>query len=388
VLLGENGAGKSTLIKVLSGAYFADEGEIFIGGRKVDIDSPQDALDQGLRFIYQELNLVRELDIAKNMFLGMEPMSIPFLNVVNQRKLYRQAAELLERFHIDLEPTEVVGKLSVTQQKMVEIARALTTQARVIVLDEPTDVLEDRSRQDLFQVIEQLKKEQDVGFIYISHRYAEVYELGDRVTILRDGKNVGTYNIADLAFDTMIEEMIGGEIQKQYPELPQPTHENALRVENIRRERVLNGVNLTLKQGEIVGVTGLMGAGKTELGRAIAGVDPLDEGTIYVQGQEVKHTTPSGAIKNGIAYLTEDRKTLGLVLDHSIRNNYAMPSLDRLSVAGLVQHRKIDAETQDYMDKLSIKAPSINTLTRQLSGGNQQKAVVAKWLGAQAKVRP
>jgi ribose transport system ATP-binding protein len=386
VLLGENGAGKSTLIKVLSGAYFADEGEIFIAGRKVEINSPQDALDQGLRFIYQELSLVRELDIARNMFLGMEPMSIPFLNVVNQRRLYRRAAELLERFHIDLDPTEVVGKLSVTQQKMVEIARALTTRARVIVLDEPTDVLEDRSREDLFQVIEQLKKEQDVGFIYISHRYAEVYELGDRVTILRDGKNVGTYNIADLAFDTMIEEMIGGEIQKQYPDLPPPTHEDALHVENIRREGILNGVDLTLKRGEIVGVTGLMGAGKTELGRAIAGVDPLDDGTIYVQGKETRHTTPSGAIKNGIAYLTEDRKTLGLVLDHSIRNNYAMPSLDRLSFAGLVQHGKIDVEALDYMDKLSIKAPSIYTLTRQLSGGNQQKAVVAKWLGAQAKV--
>ena len=217
-----------------------------------------------MRFIYQELNLVRELDIARNMFLGMEPMSLPFLNMVNQRKLYGHAAELLERFHIDLDPTEVVGKLSVTQQKIVEIARALTTQARVIVLDEPTDVLEDKSKQDLFQVIEQLKKEQDVGFIYISHRYAEVYELGDRVTILRDGNNVGTYNIGDLAFDTMIERMIGGEIQKQYPDLPPPTHEDALHVENIRRKGTLNGVDLTLKRGEIVGVTGLMGAGKTK----------------------------------------------------------------------------------------------------------------------------
>lgn len=386
VLLGENGAGKSTLIKVLSGAYLADEGEISINGKKVDIDSPQDSLDRGLRFIYQEINLVRELDIARNMFLGMEPRSMPVLGLIDQKRLYAQAAELLKRFHIDLDPTEVVGKLSVTQQKMVEIARALTTQAQVIVLDEPTDVLEDRSRRDLFQVIEQLKTEQDVGFIYISHRYAEVYELGDRVTILRDGRNVGTFNIADITFDRMIEEMIGGQIQKQYPALPAPWHEDALRVENIRRGRVLNGVNLTVKQGEIVGVTGLMGAGKTELGRAIAGVDSLDEGTIYVQGQRVKHANPNGAIKNGIAYLTEDRKTLGLVLGHSIRNNYAMPSLGRLSSLGLVKHKQVDVEAQEYMDRLSIKAPSIYTLARQLSGGNQQKAVVAKWLGAQAKV--
>ena len=209
-LLGENGAGKSTLIKVLSGAYIADEGEIFIDGEKVDIDSPQDSLDRGLRFIYQEINLVREIDIARNMFLGMEPKSVPLLGIIDQKKLYEQAAELLKRFHIDLDPREVVGKLSVTQQKMVEIARALTTQAKVIVLDEPTDVLEDRSRNDLFQVIHQLKQEQGVGFIYISHRYAEVYEIGDRVTILRDGRNVGAYNIADITFDHMIEEMIGG----------------------------------------------------------------------------------------------------------------------------------------------------------------------------------
>jgi ribose transport system ATP-binding protein len=384
VLLGENGAGKSTLIKILSGAYSADEGEIYVNGKKVDINSPQDALDRGLRFIYQELNLVREIDIARNMFLGMEPMRLP--GIVNQKRLYEQAAELLKRFHIELDPREVVGKLSVTQQKMVEIARALTTQAQAIILDEPTDVLEDRSRNDLFEVIEQLKVEQNVGFIYISHRYAEVYELGDRVTILRDGQNVGTYNIADITFDAMIEQMIGGQIQKQYPELPKPSNEDALRVENITRQGVLQGIDLTVNKGEIVGVTGLMGAGKTELGRAIAGVDPLDSGTIAVHGQEVKHRNPRGAISNGIAYLTEDRKTQGLVLDLSIRDNYAMPSLPRLSVGGLVRHKQIDVESQEYMDRLDIKAPSIHTLTRQLSGGNQQKAVVAKWLGARAKV--
>ncbi len=386
VLLGENGAGKSTLIKVLSGAYSANEGEILIEGQRVDINSPQDAIDRGLRFIYQELNLVQEIDIARNMFLGMEPMSMRALGVVNQKKLYARAGELLGRFHIDLDPREVVGKLSVTQQKMVEIARALTTRAKVIVLDEPTDVLEDRSRKDLFQVIEQLKREQNVGFIYISHRYAEVYELGDRVTILRDGKNAGTYEIADLTFDTMIEKMIGGQIKKQYPDLPPPTEEDALRVENLTRKGLLDDVSLTVKRGEIVGVTGLMGAGKTELGRAIAGVDPIDDGKIYVQGERSKHANPNGAIKNGVAYLTEDRKSLGLVLDHSIRDNYALPSLNRLSAAGLVKHRQIDAEAQEFMDKLSIKAPSVSTLTRQLSGGNQQKAVVAKWLGAQAKV--
>jgi ribose transport system ATP-binding protein len=384
VLLGENGAGKSTLIKVLSGAYRADDGEILVEGQKVDINSPQDAINEGLRFIYQELNLVRELDIARNIFLGMEPLRS--FGLVNEKKLYAQAGELLDRFHIHLDPAEIVGKLSVTQQKMVEIARALTTQAKVIVLDEPTDVLEDRSRKDLFQVIAQLKKEQGVAFIYISHRYAEVYEVGDRVTVLRDGKNVGTYDIKGLAFDTMIEHMIGGQIKKQYPDLPPPSQEEALRVDNISRRGILDNVSLEIQKGEIVGITGLMGAGKTELGRAIAGVDAIDAGTVHVHGKKVKFGSPEQAIRSGIAYLPEDRKTQGLILDHSIRDNYALPSLNRLSVAGLVQHKQISVETNQYMSRLSIKAPDMETFARQLSGGNQQKAVVAKWLGAQAKI--
>jgi ribose transport system ATP-binding protein len=386
VLLGENGAGKSTLIKVLSGAYLADAGEIWIGGEKVDITGPQDAIDRGLRFIYQELSLVPPLDVARNVFLGIEPLRRRSLGLVDSRALYRRAAELLDRLHIDLEPTQEVGKLSVTQQKMVEIARALTTQARVIVLDEPTDVLEDRSRNALFQVIAQLKHEHGVAFVYISHRYAEVYDVGDRVTILRDGRNVGTYAIEGLAFDTMIEHMIGGQIQKQYPDLPPPKEEEALRVEHLCRRGVLDNVSLVLKKGEIVGVTGLMGAGKTELGRAIAGIDRYDSGQILVHGQKMLPASPERAIRRGVAYLPEDRKTLGLVLDHSIRDNYALPSLNRLSPAGLVQHRRLDREAQQFMDRLSIKAPGIHTFTRQLSGGNQQKAVVAKWLGAQAKV--
>lgn len=384
VLLGENGAGKSTLIKVLSGAYVANEGEILIDGMQVSINSPQDALDLGLRFIYQELSLVKCLDIARNMFLGMEPM-LPF-GIVDIKKLYAQAAELLTKFHIELDPRELVSKLSVTQQKMVEIARALTTQARVIVLDEPTDVLEDRSRKDFFAVIHQLKKEQGIGFVYISHRYAEVHEIGDRVTILRDGKNVGTYNIKEVALNAMIEMMIGGQIKKQYPDLIASSQDDALQIVNLIRKGVLKQVNLTVKKGEIVGITGLMGAGKTELGRAIAGVDVIDGGEIYIHGKKIGCQSPQDGIREGIAYLPEDRKSLGLIQDHSIRNNYALPSLNRLSVMGLVNHRKIDSEIKDYMVRLSIKAPGIETFVRQLSGGNQQKAVVAKWLGAQCKV--
>jgi ribose transport system ATP-binding protein len=384
VLLGENGAGKSTLIKVLSGAYIPEEGEIRVEGEPAAIRGPQDALDLGLRFIYQELNLVRTLDIARNIFLGKEPSRGSGL--IDSNRLYTQASELLERFHIELDPRELVGRLSVTQQKMVEIARALTTRARVIVLDEPTDVLEDRSRRDLFQMIGQLKREQNVSFIYISHRYGEVHEVGDRVTILRDGRNVGTYEIAGLPFDRMIELMIGGQVKRQYPDLPMPASDEALRVEGLCAGRLLHDVNLSVRRGEIVGVTGLMGAGKTELGRAIAGIDAMSAGRVLVQGQEVQNSSPERAIQEGIAYLPEDRKTQGLVLDHSIRDNYALPSLSRLSPMGIVQHGKLDAEAAEYLQRLQIKAPGIRTYARQLSGGNQQKAVVAKWLGARSKV--
>jgi ribose transport system ATP-binding protein len=384
VLLGENGAGKSTLIKVLSGAYKSDSGEIWMDGAKVTVSSPQDALDHGVRVIYQELSLAKNLDIARNMFLGKEPTILPGL--VDDKTLHARAAEYLKRFHIDLDPNEMVSKLSVTEQKMVEIARALTTQAKVIVLDEPTDVLEDRSRKDLFDVIRQLKAEQGVAFVYISHRYAEVAEIGDRVTILRDGTNVGTYEIKDLEFNKMIELMIGGEIKKQYPDLRTPSNEDALRVDNLVRGRILNGVTLTVKRGEIVGVTGLMGAGKTELGRAIAGVDHFDGGAVYIHDKRIRLTSPKDGIREGIAYLPEDRKSLGLIQDHSIRDNYAYPSLYRLSKLGVVNQRALDSEVVDYMARLSVKAPDSRTNAMQLSGGNQQKVVVAKWLGAQCQV--
>jgi ribose transport system ATP-binding protein len=387
VLLGENGAGKSTLIKVLSGAYTADEGEIRIDGADAAINSPQDALNRGLRFIYQELSLVRDLDIARNMFLGMEPLRVPALRLIDEQQLYRQAKQYLEEFHIDLDPRETIRRLSVTEQKMVEIARALTTKAKVIVLDEPTDVLEDRSRRDLFEVIRQLKREQEVAFVYISHRYAEVAEIGDRVTILRDGKNVGTYAIKDLPFDTMIELMIGGAIKKQYPKLSIPAEGDALRVEHLVRTGILNDVSLSIKKGEIVGVTGLMGAGKTELGRAIAGADRIDGGEVSVHARKIRCRSPQDGIREGVAYLPEDRKTLGLIQGQTIRDNYALPSLDRLSTfKWLVNQEVINVEIGEFMGRLAIKAPDMFTAAQQLSGGNQQKVVVAKWLGAQAKV--
>lgn len=386
MLLGENGAGKSTLIKILSGAYTADGGDIFIQGGKVNITSPQVPLNKGLRFIYQELNLVQEIDIARNMFLGIEPLRLKALGIVDQKALYRNAADYLKKFEIDLDPHVTVKKLSVTQQKMVEITRALITEAKALVLDEPTDVLEDRSRHLLFDVIRNLKQKHNVGFIYISHRYAEVHELGDRVTILRDGRNIGTFNVSEITLSDMIEKMIGRKVGRTYPSLESPSEEEILHVDHIQRIPMVNGISLSVKMGEIVGVTGLMGSGKTELARVLAGVDKKDSGRMYIEGNEVTINSPADAIKSGIGFLTEDRKREGLIQDLSLRDNYALPSLPRLNTLGFVHHRKIDYEVHESIKKLSIRATGIHHAAGQLSGGNQQKAVLAKWLGARCQV--
>jgi ribose transport system ATP-binding protein len=383
MLLGENGAGKSTLIKILSGAYSRDGGEIFLSGRQAAIHSPMDALALGLRFIYQELALVPQLDIARNMFLGTEPRRLGFIRT---GELYDRAAAYLTKFHMSLDPRAIVGSLSVTQQKLVEIARALVKDARVLVLDEPTDVLEDRSRQDLFGVIAELKRSHDVGFIYISHRYSEVHQLGDRVTILRDGRNVGVHRVAEISMDQIIERMIGRRMENQYPPLTAAREEEALRVTGIRRGRKLDGISLSVQKGEVVSVTGLMGAGKTELGRAICGIDRVDAGQVFVEGRRIDTATPRGPIRAGLAYLAEDRKSLGLIQSHSLRDNYGLPSSDRLTRLGFIDHRAIDRECDSYMEKLSIKAPDRGTRAGQLSGGNQQKMVVAKWLGTRGRV--
>ena len=386
MLLGENGAGKSTLIKVLSGACTCDEGEIFVSGERMHITSPQIPLERGLRFIYQEISLVQELDIARNMFLGMEPLKVRALGIVDQKALYEGAESCLDRFGIGLDPRTIVRNLSVTQQKMVEIARALVTDARVIVLDEPTDVLEDQSRHLLFDVIRRLKNAHGVGFIYISHRYAEVHELGDRVTILRDGVNTRTHLVREISLPEILEEMIGRPVGRTYPRLPEPAADVALAVEDVRRAPVLNGVSLSVRKGEIVGVTGLMGAGKTELARAIAGADRRDTGRICIEGRTVRIEHPGDSIAAGIGLLTEDRKDEGLIQDHSIRDNYAIPSLSRLGRFGLLKHRQVDREVARHLDRLSIKATGIRHIAGQLSGGNQQKAVLAKWLGARCRV--
>ena len=385
-LLGENGAGKSTLIKVLSGAQPCESGKISISGEEVVLSDPRIALSMGLRFIYQEINLVPDIDIARNMFLGAEPTNSSPLGIVDHSTLYTRTAELLESFHIDLNPRTVVSDLSVTQQKMVEIARALISKAKVIILDEPTDVLEDRSRQDLFEVIRKLKNEQGVGFIYISHRYQEVYEIGDRVTILRDGHKMGTWDIDDISMDQLIAKLVGGDATHNFPDLPPPQYDISLKVDKLFSGSRCRGVSFDLMKGEILGVTGLMGAGKSELGRAIAGIDPIKSGRKDIHDRPAGEQNPRRRIKAGIVYLTEDRKQEGLIIDQSIRDNYALPSIDRFSSHNLLSHRDIDTEVDVKIKDFNIKTVDRNSMAGHLSGGNQQKLMLARWLGTQGKV--
>jgi ribose transport system ATP-binding protein len=386
MLLGENGAGKSTLIKVLSGAYNCDAGEILVKGERVDILSPLDALNRNLRFIYQELNLVQQMDVARNMFLGVEPSLVPALGIVNTRRLYGLAKEYLARYHMDLDPHEPVENLSVTQQKMIEIAKALVAKVSVLVLDEPTDVLEDQARQELFDIIRRLKSEHEIGFIYISHRYAEVHQLGDRVTILRDGRRVGTWPIAEISLDEIIEKMTGGKERYETLAEVRTQGEVALSVQEIARPPRLNGISFDVHKGEIVAVTGLMGAGKTELARAIAGIDRTETGTVLIDGKEVVSADAADGIRNGIAYMTENRKAEGLILGQTIQSNYALPSIRRLSPVGLVDYRRVGSEIDTLMQKLQVKAAGKHVVAGHLSGGNQQKVVLAKWLGTSCRV--
>lgn len=378
MVLGENGAGKSTLIKVLSGAIAPDEGTISVDGMEMPYGSPATILNAGVRAIYQELSLCPDLDIARNLYLGMEPRTIG--GWIDTRALYRSAAEHLREIGLSLNPRRTVRTLSVTEAKLVEIARSLVSDTKVLILDEPTDVLEDSARNELFALIDRLRTARRIGFIYISHRYAEVHDLGDRVTVLRDGRHAGTYEIADLTLDEMIGKMVGGTVPRESTKRAAPRDEVQLELRSFGAPPRVQPMDLLVRSGEIVAITGLMGAGKTELARALAGVDP-GVGDVLVRGRPADLRSPRAAIRSGISFLTEDRKQQGLILDHTLSDNYALPNRNRLSRWGLVDHRRKKVEMRTHMQALAIKAHSDTVAARTLSGGNQQKVVLAKWLG-------
>jgi len=377
-LVGENGAGKSTLVKVLTGIYAKDGGTVHIGGLETEIHDAREAQALGISIIHQELNLMRHLTVAENIFIGREPMRGM---IIDKKKQNKMAAELLGRLHIDIAPTTLVGTLTVAKQQMVEIAKALSFEnTRILIMDEPSAALTEAEIEDLFRFIRELKA-QGVGIIYISHRMGELQQISDRITVLRDGRYVGTVDTADTTLDEIIHMMVGRVIYET-PKAQSAAPAGApvaLEVKGLR-SREVKDVSFALRKGEILGFAGLMGAGRTETARLICGADKREAGEIWVHGAKVDIKTPSDAVEAGIGYLSEDRKQFGLCLGLSVANNTALASLRRFSGRLMVDERKLRQTAHDYRQRISIKTPSVDAQVLSLSGGNQQKVVVAKWL--------
>jgi ribose transport system ATP-binding protein len=382
VLLGENGAGKSTLVKVLSGAVKKDSGEIRLAGEPVEITGPAHARRLGITVIYQELMLVPHLSVAENVYLGKAPRR---WGLVDWRRMNEHARHLLSGLGLTIDVSSPVGQLGLAQQQMVEVARALADEARVLVMDEPTSALTGAEVEQLFATIERLTA-RGVAVVYISHRMDEVFRVGHRVTVLRDGRWVATRPLREVTTDGLVRLMANRDVDEQYPRRHTARGRELLRVEGLNRRGVLHDINLCLHAGEIVGLAGLTGAGRTELARAISGADAIDSGEIAVGGRAVRIMTPAAAVRHGMGFLPEDRKTHGLVLPLSVQHNVALPNYRRLSRWGLVGTSRERAMAQRMIDELRIKTPGPEQPARLLSGGNQQKVVLAKWLAGPTQI--
>ena len=377
-LIGENGAGKSTLMKVLNVIYKKDGGRILYKGSEVELDGPEAAQALGIGMIHQELNLMPHLTVAQNIFIGREPMRLGLF--IDAAKANAQAQQLLDSLNIRIDATTLVSNLSVAKQQLVEIAKALSYDSELLVMDEPTAALTESEIVELFKFIRQLKAKGH-GIIYISHRLEELWEISDRVTVMRDGQYVDTVNTADVTKEDIINMMVGRVIYedpKQKSNVP-PDAPVVLEARNLVAKNVKD-VSFTLRKGEILGFAGLMGAGRTETVRALFGADPLESGEIYLHGKKVEIRSPSDAVKHGIGYLSEDRKAFGLATGLSVRENTVMAYLEKFTRGLFVNDRQVDKTTSQYVDQIGIKTPSNRQLIKNLSGGNQQKVVIAKWL--------
>ena len=379
-LMGENGAGKSTLMKVLAGVYQKDSGEIHCHGQLVDIASPRAAQSLGIGIIHQELYLMHHRSVAENIFIGREPLGR--LGVfVDKKKMERETWNIFERLHLNLDPRTLVGDLTVARQQMVEIAKALSFDSRILIMDEPTAALNNAEIDDLFRIIRQLKA-QGVGIVYISHKMDELKQISDRVTVMRDGQYIGTVPSASTSVETIIKMMVGRSLtEAEAPIRSASTSEVVLEVKNLNRGRAVKNVNFVVRKGEILGFAGLMGAGRTEVARAIFGADKLDSGEISVRGRRVAIRSPAHAVKCGIGYLSEDRKHYGLATGMDVQTNIVLASMKRFLALGFILKRKAIRDAADrYVRQLGIKTPSVTQMVALLSGGNQQKIVIAKWL--------
>ena len=382
-LLGENGAGKSTLMKVLSGVYTRDDGSLKIFGKEYGDLTPKQAQEVGVAIIHQELNMCRHLSVAENMFLGRE---ISGRFALNNTKMEQEAKRILDDLKIDIDPKETVGELPVSKQQMVEIAKALSINAKILIMDEPTSSLTAREIEDLFRIIRKLKSE-GKGIVYISHRLEELQHIVDRVTIMRDGQYITSMNFGDVSMEQIISYMVGREIKEKFPRVECRKGKKVFEVKHLNAGRMVRDINFTVYEGEIVGFAGLMGAGRTETTRAIFGVDPKESGEIYVDDKKVEIKCPMDAIRNGVVLAPEDRKKDGLCTKLSIRHNLTLPNLDIVcNKLGVVNGRKEDALCEKAVADLKIKTPDVEGESGNLSGGNQQKVVVGKWLARDSRV--
>ncbi len=385
-LVGENGAGKSTLMKILAGVYKKDAGRILYKGREVDIASPRAAQNLGISIIHQELNLMPDLTVAQNIFIGRERRKgFPFL--IDEARINEQTRQLFETMHLKLDPRTRVSELAVAQQQMVEIAKALSHNAEVLIMDEPTAALTDSEIDELFRLIRQLR-ERGVGIVHISHRLEELKQISDRVTVMRDGRYIDTVQTQEASIERIISMMVGRTIFESAPEIPAAYDpEVLLEARGLRRGRAIRDVSFTLRRGEILGFAGLMGAGRTEVARAVFGADPLEAGQILVRGKPVTIHSPKDAVAHGIGYLSEDRKRFGLTLEMDVETNIALASYEKfLGPLGVVNAQKTRTTAEGHVKGLSIKTPGIQQRVRNLSGGNQQKVVIGKWLTADTDI--
>ncbi|MGI0524124.1 sugar ABC transporter ATP-binding protein [Rhizobium giardinii] len=379
-LVGENGAGKSTLMRILSGAYQATEGTVAIDGADVESPTPEKMLALGIAVIYQELAQAPHLTVAENIFLGRLPKTR--LGTIDWRKARNDARVILKKLNFNVDPAARIDRLSVAQRQMVEIAKAISRDARVVVLDEPSAVLGDSELHNLFALIRTLSREQGVSFVYISHRLKEIYEICQDVTVLRDGQVISSMPINGTTTADLIRQMVGREMSDIFPQRPAPKDDIRLSVANINRKGVLKDISFEVRRGEIFGICGLAGSGRTEVLRAIAGADRIDSGEIKIDGQMLDVKNPRVALSNGIGLLPEDRKTEGLFLDQSVAFNVTISALGGLAVGGFLQSSKEREKVAEYIRQMRIKTPSGATRVRALSGGNQQKCGIARQLNA------
>lgn len=380
-LMGENGAGKSTLMKILMGIYKADQGSIFLEGKETVIHGPKDAMSKGISMIHQELNTVLDMEVAENVFVGRELLKkgMEKLKIVDIARMREETGKYFREMNIDIDPRAKMRTLSVAEMQLVEIVKAISLNSRIIVMDEPTSAITEKEAAVLFTQIERLKK-QGVAIIYISHKMDEIFRISDTITVLRDGQWIGTKPAKELDNDMLIKMMVGRELTDIYPKDPVEIGDVILEVKNLSRGKKVQDASFSLRKGEVLGIAGLVGAGRSELVETIFGLYPKTGGQIFLHGKEVHIKNSADAIKNKMALITEDRKQTGLNLIVSVKENIASVSIGKLSTHGIVNDKKINEVSEKYIRELKIKTPDGNAIVGNLSGGNQQKVVLAKWL--------